>query len=139
MTFRNLSQFQTNLTQAIFGWKGFKFVQMDGHSFSKGDDSSQIAFIIIALLKLFWGYEIFSQVSNVAHRPLNLFLFFRTSFGSKLFAKERRGTKRKRCTMYCWNSRYLINSLIFFFLAHLNTCTVQLCYHWSTSTNMVVM
>ena len=31
-----LGQFQPNLAQSILGWKGFKFVQMKGPTFSKG-------------------------------------------------------------------------------------------------------
>ena len=42
-----LGQFQPNLAQSILGWRGFKFVQMKGHTLSQGE-------IIAKILKLYW-------------------------------------------------------------------------------------
>ena len=41
-----LGQFQQNLAQSILGWRGFKFVQMKGHTISQGE-------IIAKILKLY--------------------------------------------------------------------------------------
>ena len=41
-----LGQFQPNLAQSILGWRGFKFVQMKGHTLSQGE-------IIAKILKLY--------------------------------------------------------------------------------------
>ena len=51
-----LGQFQPNLAQCILGWRGFKFVSSLNQHYD----------IVICV---YW-FELFSQVSNVAHGPL---------------------------------------------------------------------